>query len=62
MTTSMRMQPGITLRASNIPAKLLPSLHVIPGHQMFVSVEETDRAGVTWRLAGAVGDWIERVY
>jgi hypothetical protein len=51
MTTSIPMQPGTTMLTCQIPARLLLSLHVIPGHPMFVSVKETDWAAVTWRLA-----------
>jgi hypothetical protein len=54
MTTSIPMQPGITLLACNIPARSLLNLHLVRGHPMFVSVDETDFQGVRWRVARSI--------
>ncbi len=50
MTTSIPMQPGITMLGCNVPARVLLKLHLIRGHPMFVTIDETDWQGLRWRV------------
>jgi uncharacterized protein (DUF362 family) len=50
MTTSIPMEPGITMLGCNVPARVLLKLHLIRGHPMFVTIDETDWQGLRWRV------------